>query len=255
MWFTILPTILFLASILGMIILVLRRVPEVVELDKKELETESTEMLSQKGVPVMVFSRVRVFVIFWLKRIWQFLLEVKDMGHTPAINYKIKKILKEPIRFKTKKQNIAPNSQPLEEQLSLESHDEVYYLERIKAEPKNLHRYSALGNFYLHTKNYDDAQGVYEYLVKYDPGNSGYYAKLAFVRLARGQYLEAISDYQKSVALDPGFPSRYYNLGLAYKALGKWSESVESFSKACEIEPDNVKYKSMKEYAISQIGN
>jgi hypothetical protein len=74
-----------------MIILVLRRVPEVVELDKKELETESTEMLSQKGVPVMVFSRVRVFVIFWVKRIWQFLLEVKDMGHGKTNHTNIKR--------------------------------------------------------------------------------------------------------------------------------------------------------------------
>lgn len=259
MWYHILPTILFLCAVLGIIILILRRIPEASALDALDTMAQTEQRLKQKGVSVEKTFPVKTWLVFWLKRFWNFLLEAKDMRHQGVVQYRIKRMFQKaaPAASKPVPQAVAPVSAPatvpVEEKVVLESQDEAYYLERIKKEPKNLQRYSALGNFYLHTKNFIDAQGVYEYLTKYDPGNSSYWARLAYVRLSRGLHLEAIDTYVKTIALDPSNPSRYYNLGLAYKAVGKWKESAEQFGRACELEPNNVKYKSIRDYAVAQI--
>lgn len=253
MWYSILPNILFLFAILGIIVLVLRRLPEATALDSSEQNTNAQDRLKQKGVPVEQTSAVKAFLLFWSKRVWQFLLEAKDIRHTGVVQYRIKQMFQKTKPVAQSKVIKDPQAVPVEEAAVVESQDEVYYLEKIKHEPKNLQRYNALGNFYLHVKNYADAQSVYEYLTKYDPTNSTHWARLAFVKLSRGLYNEAVQDYLKALSLDPTHPSRYYNLGLAYKALGKWKESAEQFGRACELDPDNVKYKGVRDYALTQI--
>jgi tetratricopeptide (TPR) repeat protein len=235
--------LLFFLSLFGVFLLVLRRLPEAVELDKQEMQNPSsvTEKLSQKGLPAESFSRLKGFFQFWLKKIWQFMLEAKDLKPAAGTGYRIRKIIKNsfpkpaaaPLLFSEE----ADKTDGLAEEKT-----EADFLEAIKQEPKNLANYDALGKYYLDKDNFSDALDVYRYLCGHDASQSGYHSKLAYAALQLKDFTLSVAHYEKSLALDSTHPNRYYNLGLAYKGLGKFREALENFKKALDAEPGKEKY-------------
>lgn len=86
---------------------------------------------------------------------------------------------------------------------------EKWYLEAVKANPKNAKIYSRLGLIYLRQKNYRDAT-------------------------------EALNE---AVKLDGGTASRFFNLSFAHNNLGEIKEAIALVRKSIRLEPDNKKYR------------
>ncbi len=231
-----LPNIIFIFSILGIVLIVLRHLPEASA--KRQAETERGAQpaynLMQKGLPIQAISTIKVGLTYITKKVWHFILEAKDLRPQAATGYRIKKLFAGRMpHFKH------PEPKPL---VFHDVKNEQYYLDIIKLQPKNFGNYDALGRFYLEQSNFTDAKDVYLYLTNHEPTHPDYQAKLAQCLFLTREFGKAVEHYQKSLALDSTHPNRYYNLGLALKEAGDKAQAKLAFSRALELEPANVKY-------------
>lgn len=262
MSYQIIPNLIFLFCILGLIILILKRLPEAVSLEDKTKNRESTEeKLAKKGLPTIAFSIFKEKGKFWTKRIWQFALEAKDLKPSAFVGYKIRKLFGY-IEISQKTQSGAGtkganSEQSLQQTKTSKEPDkdekEKTILEAIKKEPKNYRNYDDLGKYYLEKGNYTDAKDVYLYLVNHESGHSEYHARLGYCLLKLKDYEQALERYKKSISLDSTHPNRYYNLGLCLEIMGKYEEAEKSFEKALELEPENAKYLGAKERLLLKL--
>lgn len=223
--------LILILSILGVIILVMRKLPQAVgeHMEDKLADDgpEVGEVLAEKGLPTKAASKLRSAGKIVSHKVWQFVLEAKGLKHTPKINYNFKRILKKDKESETKPP-IARN--------------EDYYIELIKRHPKELVYYDQLGQFYLEARKYEDAANVYEYLTEHAPTNSGYFAKLGLSHLHDQQFAKAQVAYEQSVKLDASHPNRYYNLALSAQGVKRWKVAVKALDAALELDPGNKKY-------------
>jgi tetratricopeptide (TPR) repeat protein len=232
--YNILPNIILIAAILAIFIIIVRRLPEVLETEAED--QAAVEQLSEKGIPVTPYSKIKSTTLYLVSRLWHFALEAKDMKPSAEVGYRLRKMIKKNRQQRTEGPAPARTASEV-------MRDEKFYLRLIKDYPKDLTHYNSLGQFYIDNKNYVDAQNVYEYLVNHEPTNANYYAKLGFCKLQLRQFGDAIIYYDKSVALDQTHPNRFYNLSLALKSFGKNKKALQALRRAIELEPENEKYK------------
>lgn len=233
--YQILPNILFIFAILGILLIVLRHLPEAVSEDEYNKEIPVEHKLHEKGLPAVAISKVSLFLKVVAKRMWNFFLEAKDIKPTSVAGYQIKKM------FRNKPAPVAAQETPPDVPASPKLTEE-HFLELIKKEPKNLTRYSDLGKFYLDSHNIDDAKDIYQYLSNHEPSNAEYHARLAFCYYKMRNFTKASEQYTKSVGLDSTQPNRYYNLGMSLEAGGNPEEAVDAFRQAIALESGNSKY-------------
>lgn len=221
---------------MGVILLVLRRLPEATGEVKEEQKVRAAETaaprlaLLSKGLPAQAFSKSRSFLQLALHKVWQFLLEAKGLKHSPKISHNFKKITQEAPAADVKPSVIK---------------NEKYYIELIKRNPKDNSYYDLLGQFYFESQKFDDAANVYEYLVNHVPQEAGFWAKLGFAHLQRKWFRKASEGYLKAIELDPSNPSRFYNLALSYQGMGEWKQAGSALRSALELEPQNQKYSDL----------
>jgi tetratricopeptide (TPR) repeat protein len=239
MGYQIIPNVIFIISLLGIIIIVLKNLTNIKNTEYPQTQNKTKDALLTKGLPILTISKLKNFCQFWGKKILNFILEAKDLRHITATGYKIKKIIqKNNTSFVTNTKN--------------ETLTEQKCIERIKTNPKNLENYDDLGKIYLEQEDFAQAKDIYLYLTGHNSGNSDYFAKLAFTSYKLQDFAEAVKNYQKSIALDSTHPNRYYNLGLSNKALGNTDDAISAFKKALELEPKNLKYQATLNKLISQ---
>ncbi|MBL8030422.1 MAG: hypothetical protein JNN11_04200 [Candidatus Doudnabacteria bacterium] len=224
--------------ILGVIVLILRRLPEAQNLSKPREEKNSlANKLEEKGIQAEKFNRLLAKLKFWLHKIWSLALEAKDLKPAPGA-YNLKKL------FQTKTKNQAAKTpEPVFSPAEQNQEPEEVLLERIKQDPKNRKHYDDLGKLYLAKQLYTDAKDIYLYLVGHEVSNSTYHARLAQAAFLLKDFPLAENHFSKSLALDKMHPNRYYNLGLSQECQEKWKDAAGSFYRALEMEPQNEKYK------------
>ncbi|QQS23358.1 tetratricopeptide repeat protein [bacterium] len=227
--------ITFIVSILGVIFMVLRRLPEATIQDKNkpdskkdriEAANEAGSVLSAKGLPVKAYSKSKVILKTIGHKAGQFLLEAKGLKQAPKITYTFQKVF----------QNIKADTNPALVK------DEKYYINLIKRNPKDDSYYDLLGQYYLEHKKMEDALNVYEYLITHAPTETSYWVRLGLAALFLNNYKKAEQAYEKAVQLDPTNPSRFYNLALARQGMKRFAPALEAIKKALELDPNNQKY-------------
>jgi tetratricopeptide (TPR) repeat protein len=233
--YQIIPSIIFIFAVLGILLLILRRLPETDSAQEQTpADAGAREKLLAKGLPAKAFSKVAVFIKFRTRKVWNFILEAKDLRPHAAAGYRMQKIFNGRLPgFRSQ-----PPFQPVT------THDvksEQYYLDMIKLQPKNLTNYDLLGKFYLEQESFADAKDIYEYLCNHEPGNPEFQARLGYCYYLDKQFLKASERYKKSLALDSTQPNRYYNLGLSLEGAGKLNDAAKNFENAIALEP-SVKY-------------
>lgn len=233
--YNLVANLILIVSILVVIILVVRRLPQAVSEQKtKDLADESGqagEALAEKGLPTKTVSKLRAGTKVAWHKIWQFMLEAKGLKHAPKINYNFKRILKRDQDPETKP--------PI-------ARGEDYYIRLIKRHPKDLGAYDQLGQFYLEARKYSDAANVYEYLAEHGPTNSSYFAKLGLAQLHDQDFIKSELAYKQSIKLDGSHPNRFYNLALALQGQKKWRDAVKALDSALELDPKKQKYADLR---------
>jgi tetratricopeptide (TPR) repeat protein len=229
--YQILPNLIFILAILGILIMILRRLPEAAaEAEAGDSGNEAATKLTGKGLPAVAISQVKSLFNLWIKKIWNFMLEAKDVKHQALAGYRIRKIFGGP-QAARQQTSAAPQAR-----------SEQDFLEAIKNDPKNLGNYDSLGKFYLENSQIEDARDIYHYLTQHDAANADYYARLAYCYYQLKDFEKTAEYYGKSVALDSSQPNRYYNLGLVLEAQGKNGEARQALRQAITLEPNNPRY-------------
>ena len=231
--YQILPNITFLLSVFGILLIVLRHLPEAASSQQQEQpQLTADKKLLQKGLPAQAISRLRFALSFATGKLWNFILEAKDLKPHAAVGYQMKKI------FGGKLPTFTKQASPPVSVVR----DESYLLEIIRLQPKNLKNYDNLGKYYLEQGNTSDAKDIYQYLVNHQPTNSEYQARLGYCFYFLKNFPKAVEHYQKSTNLDNTQPNRYYNLSLSLDASGKKREALMAVKKALDLEPQNEKF-------------
>jgi tetratricopeptide (TPR) repeat protein len=243
--YQILPNIIFILAVLGILILILRRLPETASMQEQHgQQLGADKKLMAKGLPTQTFSAIGTFLKFRIKKIWNFVLEAKDLRPHAASGYHMKKM------FNYGLPGFRPTiSQPIT------THDiksEQYYLDMIKLQPKNLTNYDLLGKFYLEQENFSDSQDIYLYLTNHQPGNPEFQARLGYCFFLNKQFAKAAQAYQKSLDLDSTQPNRYYNLGLSWEGTGDLTQAAKNFETAISLEPSAKYYISLSMVYLKQ---
>lgn len=248
MSYQIIPNIIFIFSVLGILLIILRHLPEAAINDAREIkEPTADKKLLAKGLPAVALSKVKTNVKFWIKKTWIFILEAKDLKPHAAAGYRMKKIFS-----RSASQIKKPIPAPV---TTHEVKNEQYYLYMIKLQPKNLDYYDALGKFYLGQNAMEDARDIYQYLASHQPTSPDFQARLAYCFYQTKQFDKAAEHYQKSLGLDSTQPNRYYNLGLSLEAGDKLPEAVKNFELAISLEPKNSKYYLSLSNTYVKLGN
>ncbi len=233
--YNLVANLILIVSILGVIIMVVRRLPQAVDQHEEDKLADDSgvagEILAEKGLPTKAASRVKSFMQIVWHKIWQFMLEAKGLKHAPKISYNFKRILK--------KENESEVKKPI-------ARGEQYYIKLIKRHPKELVYYDQLGQFYLEARKYNDAANVYDYLTEHNTTNSSYFAKLGLAQLHDQEFGKSEAAYATSIKLDPSHPNRFYNLALAFQGQKKWKQAVGALDSALELDPNNQKYGDLR---------
>ncbi|MEK7618364.1 MAG: hypothetical protein AAB410_04440 [Patescibacteria group bacterium] len=238
--YQIFPTLIFFLAIFAAILMVLRRLPEINNPANKKLENAGMEIhkkLQEMGMPALAASKIKHYGVFWLKKIWRFMLEAKEMAPTGASVLKIKNLF-------AVRQKINGGAALAEEINSGENENktEQDFLASIQKEPKNYLHYDNLGKFYLSRGQFGDAKDIYLYLTAHASGNPDYWARLGFASFRLKDFTQASTAYKKSLDLDSSHANRYYNLAQSYKALGEIEAAKASIKKALQMDSQNFKF-------------
>ncbi|MEK9180812.1 MAG: tetratricopeptide repeat protein [Patescibacteria group bacterium] len=244
--FELLPQFIIIVAITTVIVIVLRRMPNVTV--KEEVEDLEAKNLSARQKLQNFFAGLSDL----LKRLWRFfanfVAEAKD--HTVRANYmeRFSKVM----RLRGLRSRFAgfPPRRGIDwpaprTNLMSESNPETIEQALIKAIEKNpgsQEAYEGLGKFYLEQKKFREAKEVYEYLVNVHSPKDGYFSALGLIYFNLGNYDDAIVAYSKAIQLRPELPTRLVNLSLCYEAKGRIREAIDSVEKALEINPDSAQY-------------
>ena len=235
---------------MGVIILILRRLPEAQNINDEALKKETPQTkLEEKGIPALNYSKIWSKLKFWLHKLWRLALDAKDLRPKPEA-YQLKKLFL--FRTKVKQEPITLQKTDTPAVL-MQNGKEEELLELIRKEPKERKNYDELGKYYIANHKCQDAKDIYLYLVGHEVGNPNFHAKLAQCSFHLKEYELAENHFKKSLELDKMHPNRYYNLGLSQECQEKWNDALDSFSKASEMQPENEKYKTALEKAKKQI--
>ncbi len=258
-----LPNIVFIFAMLGIVIIILRHLPEAVKAEQAQVSVE--QKLTEKGLPARAVSSARATLKLWLRKLWNFVLEAKDLRPHSVAGYKIRKIFGSQHAPTQSLSQVPAASHPI--QTATESTHKQFaaatqpkpseqdHLEAIKQDPKNLYNYFLLAKFYADSSSFQDAVDVLEYLTKHDPTNAEYYAKLAACQYKLGRFAEASSHYKTSIGLDSTQPNRYYNLGVSLEAEGKFEEAAATLEQAIKMEPKNNRFYISLSNVYLAVGN
>ncbi|MDB4940344.1 MAG: Tetratricopeptide 2 repeat-containing protein [Candidatus Doudnabacteria bacterium] len=236
MSFQFIANLIIVLCVLGILVIFLRRIPEVVE------ENGQLQFGGSAGSSEPSESAVYSFFVGIINKIWHFMLEAKDLKQGQILASKFASFVKPKARVI----NIgAYNSIGKAARLFQEGKDEESeqtYIQVIRKHPHEYSAYEGLIKIYFKQKKYDDIIEILEYLVSHNPQNDSYLAQLGNANLSLRKYDEAVRAYEKALALNSSIPARFVNLGLSLQGAGRLGQAIESFQKAVDLDPANMQY-------------
>lgn len=245
--FSFIPQLLIILSLVGIILIVLRRTPE----------------LTRFPVPVLLrnaLEQVKKWGAIGLAKLWHYIVEAKELtAKSHPLQYLPKfrlPAVKLPPLFKSKdsaEHFISQGERALEKGEYAEA--EGYFIKAIKKDPHSEPAFSYLGKLYLAQNKTMEAIETFKFLVKHHPENSGYHNSLGQAYHNHKLYDKAVVSYEKAIELDPADAKRYVSLGLTLEAKKHFGEAILNYRKAVDLEPENTQFVMVLCEALSKSGN
>lgn len=258
--YSFIPQLLIILSVVGIIVIVLRRVPEARQVlaseNLKELPARAASFLRQVAWP-----KIRL----WAGRLWQFLLEVKKFSKNKVAGYVPKKF--PTIRFPNLPKPKFPIfkfpdtaefylSQAAESMQRMDfAEAERRFIRAIEKDPKKEAAYDGLGGIYLFLKKFQDAIDTYKYLTKHFPENDNYFSKLGQSYHSEKLFDLACEAYEKAIEIAPQNARRYANLGLTLEAKKHLEEAILNYRRAVDLDNENTQFKVVLAEALVKKGD
>src|SRR3989344_199011 len=222
--FSFFAQLLIFLSIVGIIVLVLRKVvPGAVRLPDGHSWVRA--ILPALKIALL---KTRAFAALASRKLWHLLLEVKGITKPASALTRIHNPLQ-------KLHLPRPNLQFFKKGESAD-----FYLK----EAEEL----------LIKENYGEATETFKYLTKQFPANDAYYSSLGQAHHGNKLYDNAVEAYEKSIELAPDNARRYANLGLTLEARGHLEEAILNYRKAVELEKNNTQFLFLLADALAKKG-
>lgn len=240
------PIIFVLTALVGLVVIVVRHLPELKRADSSNPKPSWAEGFSAKSIVAAVYKNT----LYLIKQTGQGLRFAKtefknsrDIAHhlSDAVRNKLE-------RKKTLTEREDVKSEELSDELAeaIELFDKGQYANAeeeaiaiLKDDPTYLPAYEFLGQVYMARKNWLEAAEVYRYLIKKSPKNDKYWKALGDSLMGLEDYQEAKRSYHKSLEFYAS-PEVYVSLGLAYQAFEDFTSSIKAFESALDLEPENI---------------
>jgi len=122
---------------------------------------------------------------------------------------------------------------------------ETSYLAALDINPNSVESLSGLGTIYMLQNRADEAENRFRQSIGLHPGDWSAYNSLGYFLYKSGRYAEAAQQYQIVVALDNSNMVGFTNLGTAYMLAGDFSSAAPAFQQAIAIEPRDSTYSNL----------
>ncbi|HLC44417.1 MAG: hypothetical protein A2722_02410 [Candidatus Doudnabacteria bacterium RIFCSPHIGHO2_01_FULL_50_11] len=241
------PQAIFIVSLATIILIVLRRIPEVTVREEDEPKAPGGAPAASPTA-ALVAARVRERTWHAVRKLGAFASEAKDYTARAQYLQRFMKVLafknltarlKPPVVVITK--NLMQQAKNLVQQDDFPQAEQAY-IRIIERDPSNEEAYENLGKLYLERKKYKEALEVYEYLVKHHPHDDRYWNKLGVAQYQLANYKGAVDSYSTAIRLNPKVSNRYVNLSLSHASLGQLAEAEAAAEKASQLDPNNPEY-------------
>lgn len=250
--FSFIPPLLIILSLAGIIVIVVRRTPEVRRL---KLPKPTVELVLS-GLRRAGLGAGQLF-----GKLWHYVLEVKEFSKASRLRefpQRFSRIHFPKARLKFFVSSDSPEFFLRQAGEDLEKEDyaeaERKFIKVLEKDPKSELAYMGLGKLYLAQKKFSDAVETYKFLVKHFPENDSHCASLGQAYHGQKLYDKAVESYERAIELAPKSARRYVNLGLTLEAQKHLEEAILNYRRAVEMEKDNTQFLLVLSEALTKKG-
>lgn len=247
--------ILISLSLITILVIILRKLPQISTLNLSDLDKEKTQkkkkeiimrkVEQQSGQALKKISAISKPVFnFWGQLQLKFRIyvgKVQDLWqHEQAV--KTKDIIdKNPEEKEDKLNELIREGERNLEEGSLEK-AENSFISAISLDSKSAASYRGLGDAYLQKKEMEEARQTFLFLTRLEPDDDSVWVKLAEISESQGDLEEAIGHYQKAALLNESLSPRFYHMAELLIKVGQPETAKEAILHAVQVEPQNPKY-------------
>ncbi len=254
---TILPFFLIIGSLVAIIVIVIRKYPQITLLDVENIseakeEKKKNEFLKKRADKRADLSKKQLGEIIQpiTKKAKdhqkKFRSYVGKIQKTVADEMKKKSTPQKPVVAKTTEEKDKVGSLLKDAQHHYDNHEydkaEKIYIQVIRLDNKNTVAYEGLGDVYFAQEQFLEAEETYSFLSKLDKKNDKVYVRLSEVAEAKKETDKAIEYLQKANEINDSKSVRFAKLTELLQRTGDYNDALESIQKAMELEPENPKY-------------
>jgi len=252
---SIFPFLLIIFSLTVIIIIVVRKFPQLTLLDidnlpevkegkkKKEFLKRRSVKRSEKAKNTRI-EKIKPVVVKMKETQLKFRKYVGKVQKA-LIADQNNKILKAPKVIKERKKEELADI--LRDGTIVFSHGELELAERkfisaIKIDPKSSEAYRGLADVYFEQGQLEEAEETYRFVLQLNRNDDSSMVKFAELLEQRGKKEEAVDWYQKSVLINPNLASRFAKIASLLHSMEAYEPALEAISQAVELENKNPKY-------------
>src|SRR3989339_293716 len=119
---------------------------------------------------------------------------------------------------------------------------EKKYLAALKQDPKNKEAYKGLARVYYAQGQKDEAKETYKFILQLDSNDEDTNVQLGQIAEEEGNTEDAVEYYQQAVISNPHNPQRFVKIFDLLFGIAQYETALEAIEQALELEPQNPKY-------------
>lgn len=254
-WYFFLPLIIITGSLGVIIVILIRKFPQLVHLDITALPAEKEARRKKELIDQRIKEQSRHLQIVWLERLRPLLQLWKNMqlrfrqyvGRIQKLWYheQVSQVVQGDAPLEEDKEvKFTALVQNAEQYLGSGQFDkaEEFFIAAIKINQSSAVAYRGLADTYLAQGSIEEAEQTYRFLLHLNPTDDNIMVKLGDIAESQGKFEEAIEYYQQAVIANDSLSPRFYHLGELFLKIKQPQIAKEALVAALELEPKNPKY-------------
>lgn len=247
--------ILIAVSALTIVLIVVRKFPQLSNVDleslpqekeaRKKREIMSRRLQSESGKMLTAMSTgLKPVTKLWRLSQLKFRVYVGKVESLWHHEERAKKKMVQPVVSEDRELKIHTLLQEASTYLQAGAFEqaEAHYINVISLDAKSFDAYRGLADTYLAKGSVEEAEQTYQFLLKLKPDDDSALAKLAEIAEQQGKIEQAIEYYQQAVVLNDALSPRFYQLAELLVRVKQPEVAREAILSAIELEPKNPKY-------------
>ncbi len=261
----IIPFILIILSLSSIVILIVRKFPQLSILDVDTIPEAKEERKKDEIIMNRVKKKTKEKDSLWRQRT---LPLVKKWGDVQLSFRKyVGKIKRDVMEEEQNKivsnsssysgfdiRNLLTEAKSAAEQNEWEDAEKVY-IALIKRDTKNKEAYKGLADVYFSQGQLDEAKETYKFLLQFDSKNEAVFTKLAEISEEQNNLEDAVMYYQQAVLIKDNVPDIFVKIYELLLRLNQGDSALEAIRQAVELSPNNPKYLDKLIEASIMVGN